>query len=419
MMGWWGTCFVIGSMVATIYSQFLYDRYEAHLMRAGGPETLAIQAVREAGLRVEMPGEQAGTDAIALVRNSWMEQGLLSNNDLSAGDEELTGVMRKALLDGGVPAGHADDLLGDGVESAARLAVNAAVPKEITAKAWKILFWGPSLTLLAVALFFVLAVRNTPSDVGLNEIDEFEGFKGFEGEAKSEPEAEAGAEAASPVLDERAEIRAAMKEVLLCRTVWIYGAVYFCVKFVRYGMLFWLPVYAHQSLGYNISSSAYTSIGFEIVSPLGVLFAGYVSDKVFGARRTPVCALMLGALTLSCLYMSKGAYMGMGYYFLGLCAIGFTLYGPDALMTGPAAQDFGGKRAAGLCAGLISGIGSIGAVVQSPLIGWATKTYPETAWSWLFYVFAFFSLVSTLLISITWNDVPKARHRGPGAAVNS
>jgi sugar phosphate permease len=47
--------------------------------------------------------------------------------------------------------------------------------------------------------------------------------------------------------------------------------------------------------------------------------------------------------------------------------VGFTLYGPDALMTGAAAQDIGGRGTA-LAAGIINGMGSVGAVVQEFVI---------------------------------------------------
>ena len=49
--------------------------------------------------------------------------------------------------------------------------------------------------------------------------------------------------------------------------------------------------------------------------------------------------------------------------------IGFTLYGPDALMSGAAAMDVGSKRKAVLAAGIINGMGSVGAVVQELFLG--------------------------------------------------
>ena len=55
----------------------------------------------------------------------------------------------------------------------------------------------------------------------------------------------------------------------------------------------------------------------------------------------------------------------------GLCIsiIGFSLYGPDALMTGAGAQDIGNIRGATLSAAVINGMGSVGAVSQEIIIG--------------------------------------------------
>ena len=49
--------------------------------------------------------------------------------------------------------------------------------------------------------------------------------------------------------------------------------------------------------------------------------------------------------------------------------VGFTLYGPDALMTGAGAIDVGSPRSATLAAGIINGMGSVGSVVQEIVLG--------------------------------------------------
>jgi sugar phosphate permease len=51
-----------------------------------------------------------------------------------------------------------------------------------------------------------------------------------------------------------------------------------------------------------------------------------------------------------------------------LAAVGFTLYGPDALLTGAGAIDIGSRRLATFVTAAISFIGSMGAVVQEVLI---------------------------------------------------
>ena len=52
-----------------------------------------------------------------------------------------------------------------------------------------------------------------------------------------------------------------------------------------------------------------------------------------------------------------------------LALVGFTLYGPDALLTGAGAIDVGSRRAATFTAAVISGFGSLGPIVQELVIG--------------------------------------------------
>jgi sugar phosphate permease len=83
-----------------------------------------------------------------------------------------------------------------------------------------------------------------------------------------------------------------------------------------------------------------------------------------------------------------------------LAAIGFLLFGPDTLISGAAAQNLGGGRATASAAGIINGIGSMGAVCQ----GFLTATIAE-AWGWdaLFLVFVAVSVVSAAaLLSLAW-----------------
>ena len=53
--------------------------------------------------------------------------------------------------------------------------------------------------------------------------------------------------------------------------------------------------------------------------------------------------------------------------------IGFTLYGPDALMSGAGAMDVGSAKKAVVAAGVINGMGSFGGVLQEVVLGRVLK----------------------------------------------
>ena len=49
--------------------------------------------------------------------------------------------------------------------------------------------------------------------------------------------------------------------------------------------------------------------------------------------------------------------------------IGFTLYGPDAIMTSAGAIEVGSPRSAALAAGIINGMGAVGSILQELVLG--------------------------------------------------
>jgi len=74
-------------------------------------------------------------------------------------------------------------------------------------------------------------------------------------------------------------------------------------------------------------------------------------------------------LTVSTLLLVKFGDSGVGVFAVLLACVGFTLYGPDALLTGAAAMDIGGRRAATFATAIIAGFGAAGPIVQEVVIG--------------------------------------------------
>lgn len=205
-------------------------------------------------------------------------------------------------------------------------------------------FFAGSLVLLGVWAFFLFFQRNRPEDVGLPPVE-------------VEP-ASADGEGDSGGLS-----RAAWVNVLLC------GTFYFFVKFVRYALTSWAPFLLERNFHIAAADAGYLSTTFEVAGVFGVIAAGWLSDLVFGSRRTGVSTLMILGMTGACVLMLTAGASSAFLFSTCLGLIGFTLYGPDALMTGAGAMDIGSRRGAALAAGVINGMGSVGAVVQELVIG--------------------------------------------------
>eukprot|EP00002_Diphylleia_rotans_P031140 TRINITY_DN6458_c0_g1_i3.p1 TRINITY_DN6458_c0_g1~~TRINITY_DN6458_c0_g1_i3.p1 ORF type:complete len:196 (-),score=43.05 TRINITY_DN6458_c0_g1_i3:39-626(-) len=157
---------------------------------------------------------------------------------------------------------------------------------------------------------------------------------------------------------------------------------YFVVKLIVSALFFWLPYYLDEEVGYSSTTAGYVSAMLDVGGSLGSIFAGYASDRWAGGRRVIVaipCFVMAAA--------SMGLYLAVGEtgVVMNGAVLGFVgvfIFGPDSLLAGAAAQDIGG-RASSTVAGLINGIGSIGAILQGPVTDQMSDTY---GWESLFYL---------------------------------
>ena len=253
---------------------------------------------------------------------------------------------------------------------------------------WRFAFFVPAGVLLGVWLLFLTLQRNRPEDVGLPSIEEYHG--------EPTPVLAASDDPAS----EKEGSRKAVVQVLKNPMVLRLGAVYFFLKPTRYAILLWGPLFVKEKLGTNIGDSALISALFEAAGPLGVLFAGYASDKLFGARRMPICVIFLLLLS-TIMFSSEVLTNARSIWMMGtlLFAIGFLLFGPDSVIVATSAVDFGTKEGASTAVGLINGFGSIGAVLGGLLPGFMSQRV-------VFYIFATFILVAALLLLPKWNAVP-------------
>jgi sugar phosphate permease len=78
--------------------------------------------------------------------------------------------------------------------------------------------------------------------------------------------------------------------------------------------------------------------------------------------------MMLIGMVAGCLSLGLLGPLGLGWFAGSLVLIGFMLFGPDSLLSGAGAIDLGSPRMAVAMAGIINGMGSVGAVVQELLV---------------------------------------------------
>lgn len=159
------------------------------------------------------------------------------------------------------------------------------------------------------------------------------------------------------------------------RLVVSMGVVYFTFKFIRYALDSWTVVLLVDTFQQDTETAAYLSTAFDWVGFVGVLVAGVVSDRWFAGRRGPVVVGMTGGLFVAAAALWAFGPSSVVVFTVLLGVIGFMDMGPDSLLCGAGAVDVGDKRQAAAAVGIINGLGSIGPIVQEPLIGWLKSNW--------------------------------------------
>jgi sugar phosphate permease len=200
--------------------------------------------------------------------------------------------------------------------------------------------------------------------------------------------------------------RAARRAVLASPAIWSYGAAYFAIKLMRYSLLFWLPWYLEKGLGYSASTAGYASTSFEIGGIAGTIGLGLLSDRVKRFSRAAFAAASLVALAGAFVLYQAASGLGLWANFAAMALVGALLFGPDALLSGVATQEVGGAAAAGVAAGVVNSVGSLGAILQELVTRGVSSRF---GWPALFQVFVGLSLVAALCLT------PALRARRPVA----
>ncbi|XP_026190757.1 sugar phosphate exchanger 3 [Cyclospora cayetanensis] len=121
-------------------------------------------------------------------------------------------------------------------------------------------------------------------------------------------------------------------------------AAYFCVKLVRYSLLYWLPYYLEKHANLTASAAGRScSLGFEVF-PLACLYFSWLSDRYLQGRRllllAPLCCI--GGASVALLHLSVAwappgdiSLVGQGALLLAGAAIA----APDSVLGGAATAD--------------------------------------------------------------------------------
>ena len=226
---------------------------------------------------------------------------------------------------------------------------------------WGATFYANAAIAAAVAGLILLLVRDTPQSCGLPPIEQF----------KTDYPPDYSAEHERTFTFREIFVGYVLKNKFLWAIAFANAFIYF----VRYGVVNWIPTYLQTAKGFNFKESGLAWTAFELAGIPGTILCGWMSDKLFKARRAPATILFM-ALTLAGLVVY--GLNGRGPYWIdvaSLIAIGFFIYGP-IMMIGLHALDLVPKKAAGTAAGFTGFFGYfLGSAPSGAGVGWIADKF--------------------------------------------
>jgi OPA family glycerol-3-phosphate transporter-like MFS transporter/OPA family sugar phosphate sensor protein UhpC-like MFS transporter len=217
---------------------------------------------------------------------------------------------------------------------------------------WRWCFFLPAAVALVGAAGLWAALRDTPSSVGLPEL----------GSSKGEACGGGGD-----------NFRTYLKtHVFGNPVIWILCAANFFVYTVRFGVLDWGPKLLKSSGDITLGHAAWMVAGFEVAGIVGMLAAGWITDRVFGGRGPRTCAFCMGFCALfTLLFLREWTSPAPNVPLAAalLAGAGFFIYGPQALI-GISAANIATKKAAATASGLTGTFGYASGLVSGVFLGW-------------------------------------------------
>jgi OPA family glycerol-3-phosphate transporter-like MFS transporter len=254
-------------------------------------------------------------------------------------------------------------------------------------------FFTPALLLAIVGVVVFVGVKNTPGEAGHEDFDTADASSGDDGP--------------------RLPAVQVFKMMLSSSVVMTIAAIEFCSGFLRQAIMQWYRTYA-KGIG-QTDSFVYENWGMLLCCAgiMGGVFAGTISDHIFGSRRGPVAAvlyalMLVGAAVL--VFMIGSPALPWTIVFMSMCVIGV-----HGMLSGTASMDFGGRKNVGVAVGIIDGFVYAGTAVMSFTYG---AILPEgeaqavldnwTPWPVAMIPVA---LIGLVLARRVWNAKPQAKKK--------
>ena len=123
-----------------------------------------------------------------------------------------------------------------------------------------------------------------------------------------------------------------MDNVFRNEYIWLLALANFFVYVVRYTVLDWGPTFLNEAKGVKLLHATWMVAAFEVSGVIGMLLAGWLTDRVFDGRGARACLVYMALAGLSVFGFWRLPTHSQGLSAVVLCAAGFFIYGPQALI---------------------------------------------------------------------------------------
>lgn len=256
---------------------------------------------------------------------------------------------------------------------------------------WRYGYWVPGVLCLVVAFGVYRLMQDRPRTLGLPDVNDWHN------------------EHWQPVRKQTtANLWKTQLSILALPSIWVLALASATNYVVRYAINSWGILYLQEARGFSLVEAGSLLMVNTLAGIAGCIAFGFISDKVFGARRPPV-NLIFAIVEIVGLYLIFFGPRNMPMLYFAFVLYGIGLNGLVTSLGGLFGVDIAPKRAAGAIMGFVGVFSYIGAGIQENVSGYliqkgitmvdGTRVYDfsDAIWFWMGA-----SVVSLLLAATLW-----------------
>lgn len=259
----------------------------------------------------------------------------------------------------------------------------------VSVTSWRAGFIAPGILCIGAAAWVYSFLRNAPATVGLPTINEW----------SDEP----------TVAPTEVATWKTQKVVFGIKAMWVVAVASALMYVTRYAINSWGVLYLQEARGYSLIDAGFLLAVNTVAGIVGSIAYGYLSDKVFDARRPPANLIfaIVEILALLVIFYGPQSYFALTIAF---AVYGAALSGLVASVGGLFGVDIAPRGATGAAMGLVGVFSYLGAAMQenvsATLISSGTRIVDGVTTYNFDIAIQFWiatSVVSMLLAATLWN----------------